>query len=84
MLPGTPAPAAPHHDPVPATAAAGDDEAVLDGLRAASARVTELGSDGYAGDAGADDHVFDAAEHAARFEELHEALTAVLAELDRT
>lgn len=86
MLPGTPAPTAPHRDAAVPAAAEDESGPALHALRAASARVAEIGPDATAPDGGvdADDHAFDAAEHATRFEELHEALSAVLAELDRT
>ena len=51
-------------------------------LRAAAAAVTDLD----AAQVGADDHEqagFDAAAHADRFSELHDALVTVLADVDR-
>lgn len=56
----------------------------LTALRTASARVAELVPEPTSpGTDEADDHAFDAAEHAGRFEDLHEALSAVLDDLDR-
>jgi DNA-binding MurR/RpiR family transcriptional regulator len=59
------------------------DEA-LAALRDASARVAELADPAGAPLDEAADHAFDAAEHAARFEDLHAALAGVLDELDRS
>lgn len=56
----------------------------LAALRDASARVAELADPAGAAVDEAADHAFDAAEHAARFEDLHAALAAVLDELDRS
>jgi hypothetical protein len=62
----------PAHGPAASTEPAGD---ALTGLRDAVAALP-------AGDA--PDADFDAAEHATRFEAVHDALVAVLADVDRT